>query len=193
MADDDIELLQQLIMHRGAQAFSLIPAALKKVVVEKQWRDRKDKHGKLFLSFEAFITHPLWQGLESSIADLRVYCRKQPDIERLILAEIEPGATLAEAGAKGGRGKKASSNTTGFVDRGATYLLKRLKRDRPDLFQQVLDGVMSANAAAIKAGFKKKLTPLERMLKDLSKLTPTEWRQLRARGDERFKPRGRVA
>ena len=37
----------------------------------------------------------------------------------------------------------------------ATYTAKRLKRDRPDLFQQVLDGKLSVNAA----GFRKPTTP----------------------------------
>jgi hypothetical protein len=38
----------------------------------------------------------------------------------------------------------------------ALYTLKRLKRERPDLFQQVLGGRLSANEAAIEAGFRKK-------------------------------------
>lgn len=36
-----------------------------------------------------------------------------------------------------------------------TYIVRRLKRDRPDLAQQVLDGTTSARAAGIKAGFVK--------------------------------------
>ena len=34
-----------------------------------------------------------------------------------------------------------------------TYALKRLKRDRTDLFDKVIAGELSANAAAIEAGF----------------------------------------
>jgi hypothetical protein len=59
----------------------------------------------------------------------------------------------------GGRGHKASDNVTGFRGNSAIYTLKRLKRDRPDLFQQVLGGALSANAAAIEAGFRKKPKP----------------------------------
>jgi hypothetical protein len=58
-------------------------------------------------------SHP-HDGLESTIDDLRAFCRKAPEVERLILAEMEPGQTLSEAGAKGGRGHKASDNVTGF-------------------------------------------------------------------------------
>jgi hypothetical protein len=41
------------------------------------------------------------------------------------------------------------------LKRGATHpkTLARLKRDRPDLAERVIIGEMSANAAAIKAGF----------------------------------------
>ena len=36
------------------------------------------------------------------------------------------------------------------------YTLDRLDRERPDLYERVVDGEMSANAAAIKAGFRTK-------------------------------------
>jgi hypothetical protein len=172
--DDDIELLQQLIGHGGTQAFSLVPAAVKKVVAERQWQARRDRHGKPFASFEAFVTHPLWHGLETSIDDLRVYCRKFPDILAMILAEMQPGETHVEAGAKGGRGRKAADNVRGFYGNSALYTLKRLKRDRPDLFQQVLGGAMSANAAAIEAGFRQRPTPLQQIQTLWTKLNREE-------------------
>ncbi len=148
-------LLQQVIDHGGTQAFEIVPLALKKVITERQWRDRKDKHGNVFTSFEAFVTSPLWHGLESSIDDLRAFCRKRPDIVDLILAEMEPerehrGSTKDE---RSNRAYNISSSKHGTS---AIYTLKRLKRDRPDLFQQVLGGGISANAAAIEAGWRKK-------------------------------------
>lgn len=56
-----------------------------------------------------------------------------------------------------GRGKKTGSNITRFK-RGTKrdYTLARLHRDRPDLAQRVEAGELSANAAAIEAGFRKK-------------------------------------
>jgi hypothetical protein len=46
-------------------------------------------------------------------------------------------------------------NVTLIEERGnaSNYTLARLKRDRPDLAERVIIGEMSANAAAIKAGF----------------------------------------
>jgi hypothetical protein len=38
-----------------------------------------------------------------------------------------------------------------------TYLLRRLKRDRPDLADKVVAGKMNAHAAAVEAGFRLRL------------------------------------
>jgi hypothetical protein len=83
-----------------------------------------------------------------------------------------------------GRGKKTGSDTTRFSGRGTGYILARLDRDRPELAAKVRAGKLSANAAAIEAGFRKQSTPIERALKLLPKLTRTELRHLRARIDE---------
>jgi hypothetical protein len=186
---EDVELLQQLIRHGGTQAFSLVPAALKNVLTERQWVGRKDKHGKEFGSFEAFATHPLTQGLETTLDDLRVHCRKHPEVYKLLLTEIEPGATKADAGAKGGRGHKAIDIVNSFSKGGnsALYTLKRLKRDRPDLFQVVLGGGMSANAAAIEAGFRKQPPPFDQILKLLPKLSTAELESIVAKCNARLK------
>jgi hypothetical protein len=62
---------------------------------------------------------------------------------------------------KKGRPKKGEGkgdNDVTFSGRGnsAIYTLARLDRDRPDLAAQVRSGRLSANAAAIEAGFRKK-------------------------------------
>lgn len=96
-------------------------------------------------------------GLESSIGDLLLYCRKHEDVAKLIRREVPAAATHSEAGSQGGRGHKADSDAMSFSDRGSTYQLRRLKRDRPELAEKVVRGEMSANAAAIEAGFRKRV------------------------------------
>jgi hypothetical protein len=60
--------------------------------------------------------------------------------------------THAEAGAKGGRGKKAPDNIMGFGT-SASYLVRRLKRDAPAIAERLAHGEFpSARAAAIAAG-----------------------------------------
>jgi hypothetical protein len=71
------------------------------------------------------------------------------------LGQREIGIEGGKAGP--GRGHKTSDNVTRF-QRGnqRAYILARLHRDRPDLAQRVEAGELSANAAAIEAGFRKK-------------------------------------
>lgn len=52
------------------------------------------------------------------------------------------------------------SNTTINLDPDAKTL-RRMKRDLPDLAQQVIEGEISLNAAAIQAGYRKKKVQVE--------------------------------
>ncbi len=66
---------------------------------------------------------------------------------------------------------KRSAGTT------RSYTLSRLQRQAPELFKRVCDGEMSANAAAIEAGFRKKDTPLDLLHRAWKKATAKEKRQ----------------
>jgi hypothetical protein len=78
--------------------------------------------------------------------------------------DVPPSLTHAEAGAKGGRGKKASDNITSFRGTSADYLVRRLKRDRPDIADALARGeYRSARAAALAAGIVTVKTPLQQL------------------------------
>jgi hypothetical protein len=149
---DSVDRLQRLMIDGGEKAFDLVPYTLANVIKERQWAGKHDKHGVPFQSFEAFVTHKLWHGLESSIDDLLVYCRKRPEVERLIRAELP---ALTEHGEIGGGHSRGDNITSGARGTSPTYALRRLKRDRPDLAERVVNGELSANSAAIEAGFRK--------------------------------------
>jgi hypothetical protein len=57
----------------------------------------------------------------------------------------------------------------------AEYLRRRLKRDAPALWEDVVSGVKSARAAAIEAGIVKVKTPVEVATASLAKLTDEEF------------------
>ena len=59
------------------------------------------------------------------------------------------------------------------------YTLDRLQRENPKLFDCVVAGDLSANAAAIKAGFRQKPTPFEKIVKLLPKLSAGEKAKLK--------------
>ena len=54
------------------------------------------------------------------------------------------------------------------------YTLNRLSREAPELFEKVLNKELSANAAAIEAGFRKKQTPIEIIKFNWRKLNEVE-------------------
>jgi hypothetical protein len=161
-----------------------IPAIVREVITSGAWRKRRFRN-KIYEheKFLDFITTSPLAG-----------CGWEPTkVEALLGNDAEVLAMWREA-TVGKQGAHTSNRSMKPVH-GTTraYTLDRLKRERPDLFDKVKLGKMSANAAAIEAGFRKQATPLEHILKLLPKLTPTEWRQLRARGDERFERRVRIA
>ena len=121
--------------------------------IEKQWRECRDRHNELFTSFEAFAVHELWEGLGTTIDDLKAFCRKREDVRQLIDAAV---GAMPQHGEIGGGHTRPDNVRSAAFGNNPTYALKRLKRDRPDLADKVVRGELSANAAAIKAGFRKK-------------------------------------
>jgi hypothetical protein len=166
-----------------------IPAIVREVITSGAWRKRRFRnkvyeHEK-FLDF--ITTSPL------------AGCGWEPAKVEALLGNDAEVLTMWREATTGKRGRPAkadnSDNVTIKPERGNSraYTLDRLKRERPDLFDKVKLGKLSANAAAIEAGFRRQATPLERILSLLPKLTPTERRQLRARLDEILKLQGRAA
>ena len=71
------------------------------------------------------------------------------EVRRMLAQAVEP-----VAGHGGKREQVSDTNLPTEPD--ATYVLARLKRDDPDLAQDVIDGKVSANAAAIRAGIRRR-------------------------------------
>ena len=66
-------------------------------------------------------------------------------------------------------------NTLSSQGTSKAYTVSRLKRDRPDLFEKVVAGELSANKAAIEAGFRRRSrTPSESLDYWWAKATPDE-------------------
>ena len=88
---------------------------------------------------------------------------------------------LADAHHAGpGRGNKTVDNINRFNGTNASYLARRILRDRPDIHSRMLAGEFpSVRQAAIEAGIVRPPTPVEQALKLLPKLTPDERRLVR--------------
>jgi hypothetical protein len=101
-------------------------AAVGAELVRKRWGDTSDNLSSVFFAADT--------AARTGIADLLLYCRKHPDVRQAIRAE--GGALLAHGEIGGGHGRVDSVNSGD--GNSATYALRRLKRDRPELAERVV-------------------------------------------------------
>ena len=88
--------------------------------------------------------------------------------------EKEGVARQGEFGGGHGRLDMSSLPPSGQGGNSRDYTLARLKRDRPDLAELVIGGAMSANAAAIEAGFRRRDTPVDTLCRAWGKASDDE-------------------
>lgn len=125
--------------------------ALSEILEHGYWREflvRGSGEIKSFERFEDFLT---W--CECPADELKAVLRVHGDEPLLAQVLAELGGELAPVG----RPEKNGCDTTiSDRQRDATYILARLRRDHPELAEKVLAGELTANAAAILAGFRKR-------------------------------------
>ena len=162
-------------IHHGLGNLETVPALLRRIIENKAWEARQVKmHGVVQLANlrELITKEPM------------VGWGENPDrIEALIRDDTEVLAMWREAmkektgpKVKGGDGGLCNNitETKGTTGTSRAYTVSRLQREAPELFAQVAAGTISANAAAIKAGFRKKPTPLELLRAIWAKASNTE-------------------
>jgi hypothetical protein len=145
-------------IHYGCSKLDSIPSYLRRIIENRAWECRQVK----------------MRGVVQ-LANLRELITKEPmegwgenpeRIEGLIKHDPEVLVLWREAMKGQGKRNDLCSNATEVrADRGKAYTVSRLQREAPELFAQVVAGTLSANAAAIQAGFRKKPTALEMLLK----------------------------
>lgn len=135
-------------IHHGTESLDVIPKLLRQLLETQAWREFRTKLGEdvAHERFTDFVTTPPLKGLGTRVDTLENICRDDPDA----LRELRK-ATVGQAGAH-----SPSSNRT---RRGTTkaYTLVKLEADRPDLHERVIAGKLSANAAAVEAGWRPRM------------------------------------
>lgn len=163
MPHDFITAAQRAIGEGQGNLFDVLPAIIKRIIKDELWKGRnkgpKDD-GAAFKSFREFAEYPLWHGLECPWSRLVLYCEHDEECRALLLGQVDelPVADQTQNPRNpAGRNGKESVDTINRLKGGtdSAYTLARLKRDAPDLAKMVIDGDISANAAAIQAGFRK--------------------------------------
>jgi hypothetical protein len=155
----------QSAMAEGKHGLSAVPKLVIKIVNEELWREIYcQPTGKTvtFRSFAEFVCAPLPEGLGTDVRTIQNLCRDHTDaIEAIDRATANPvGANqhldnIQTQPAPTGTSKDAA--------------IRRLRKDRPDLLAKVIEGEMSAHAAAVAAGHRKKPTPDEAAVKAIGK------------------------
>lgn len=104
------------------------------------------------LSFAAFVASPAPRGLETDVDTVRRVCRDDATyldiVDRALQVDQRPGQRTDLVR----NAHKVDRPASGTRERS----LRRLRKDRPDLHAEVLAGNLTAHAAMIQAGFRRR-------------------------------------
>lgn len=152
---------EQAIRH-GTGRLANVPGLIKKIIRNECWKSRRLVSGEIceMRSLAELITTPLIRG----------WGEDPKKIEALLKDDAEALAMFHKAlHPHGGDHKSEETIKVDNVNldqapkgNSRSYTCARLQREYPDLFEQVCAGELTANAAAIKAGFRKVKSPDEK-------------------------------
>lgn len=161
---------KMLTMVRDQRSLTELPETLKKIIKTEAWKNWRWV-GSTFSqnSIGAYLTSPPPNGVGIQM----------DTVWKLVADDPEALAMLREA-TTGEPGAHHDNVMMREAKQGNTraYTLDRLKREKSDLFDRVVAGELSANAAAIEAGWRKRPVALEVIVRLLPKLTPEELDQV---------------
>jgi len=151
-------------LYEATGGMKQFPGLLKKIIANKAWERRLSK-GKVIelTSLRELITEKPVRGWGEDVRTVEAVIKDDPEC-----------LALYREAMKGEPGRKAETDDNVIpIDtpqgNSKAYTCERLKRDAPDLFEEVKAGRMSANAAAIQAGIRKKPTPEDQCLRAFKK------------------------
>jgi hypothetical protein len=147
--------LCEIAMHccsKGSSSLSNFPGLMKEIIETKAW-ERREWRGKVFElpSLLDLITRKPLEGWGEDPEKVEALIESDPEV----LSMWRKETTRANH-----RPLKSNDNiiTSSKAKQGTgkAYTLDRLSKENPDLYQSVVNGELSANAAAIAAGWRKK-------------------------------------
>jgi len=148
-----VQSLGSAIRH-GSDRLGSVPGLMKRVLQEGMWREFVTPMGEVvtYERIEPFVTTPPTKGLG---ADLKLVQRLlQDDKEALDLWD----QALQRPAHRPEKAEETHNNVQGSAPVGNTEAraLRKLRSDAPNLHSEVLAGNLSAHAAMVKAGFRKR-------------------------------------
>ena len=159
---DIVQALQDSLTD-GKHGLSAVPKLITRIIAEEMWRsfwcaplNRLAEHS----SFESYVVDDLPTGLGVDIRTIKNICRD----DAVALDAIDK-ATQNEPC------KHAVDNVNGRpAGNSRDAALRRLRKDQPELHAKVLSGELSAHAAMVEAGYRKKLSHAEKCAAEFRKV-----------------------
>jgi len=159
LSDDEHVIMLQKYISEGSRDLDLVTSLVGKVIESGAWSSFTDQLGMPVEhdSFRSFVETPRWRGLGTSKTALVGWVKAQDEsaaeaVERAWRGEIpaarKQGRPLSSYDNVGGTNVRDQANQ-------ADHVLARLKRDDPDLAEQVVAGEVTPNAAALMKGWRK--------------------------------------
>jgi hypothetical protein len=184
-------MVEQSLRHGGA-SFRAIPGLLKRIIQEKAWLRRKVENGKIveLSCLRDLVTKEPFEGWGEDVAKVEAIIKDNAEVlamwREAMVGNVGNPTGTNQHQSKGGISNNitnSSSKEDPKPERGTSksYTLSRLKRERKDLFESVCKGELTANKAAIQAGFRKVRTALEAGLAAWKRMTPEEKEEFRGR------------
>jgi hypothetical protein len=134
-------------LRNGDHGLKTVPALLKRILTEESWRDFETKRGERVVHdrFIDFVTTRPLRGLGASV-DL---------IKRIIGTEDPELLVLLHEALKAKPGQPSSDEARTSGD-DAALTAQRLAREAPEEYAAVLRGERTINAAAVRAGIRRR-------------------------------------
>lgn len=164
-------------MSKGEHGIGVFPGLLLLTLKEEAWRERviqyTGEHVQ-FASFSEFMAARPPEGLGTTKRTLENICRDNTEA----LSRLDQALRGQHGGDHGNQytGGKVDNINDAYRPTGTSRAagLRRLRKDRPDLHARVLADELSVHAAMIEAGFRKRPTALDILIRAWGKASPEE-------------------
>ena len=153
-----------------------VPGLIRRIITEELWRERRVETGEIVRlnSFRELITAKSFRGWETDPAKIEAIIRDDAEVLALWREAMKEQGKRNDLGNNVPQVKEEEHPNREPRGNARAYTVSRLQSQRPDLFQRVKSGDLSANAAAIEAGWRTKPTPLDALRKAWAKASDTE-------------------
>lgn len=139
-------------LERGGSGLANAPELLRRLLADGSWRSFVTQRGELveYENFADFVTTPPLKGLGAGVGLVKRVVKDNPAVVDLLDQALQ--------GKHGGNRSKLDNIQLAPPPTGTSQAaaLRRLRKDAPALHADVLAGHLSAHAAMIKAGFRRK-------------------------------------